>query len=177
MKKLLIFGLALLFCFCAQEEQTEAKDVVDLAPLDNELSTWVRSSAMDIAENATQLYDFINGEGWDYTENGFVKFVRQWYEGDISSETRQLKLRIFDMGDTTNAKNIYDIVGTGIETPWTDNNAGVDARIDETLLFDYKINFWDDRFCVDITIYDEKTPAGLNVAKSFALNVSAAIRE
>jgi hypothetical protein len=133
---------------------------------------------MDIAENETQLEGFIDGEAQIYIDNGFVKFVRQIFQGDISGASKQLELRIFDMGDTTNAKNVYDDVGVGSETPWNDpDHAGVEARIDETLLFDYKIDFWDDNFYVWVTIYDEKTPAGLNLAKVFAINVSTAIRD
>jgi hypothetical protein len=181
----LILVFLFLFLVCTETEtdeqengdQIELKDVVDLMPLDNEISGWTRKGEMDIAENDAQLYDLIDGEGQVFIDHGFVKFARQWYQGDVSGTTRELQLRIFDMGDTANAKDVYDAVGTGAETPWDDNNAGVEARIDETLLFDYKIDFWDDRFYAWITIYEEKTQAGLNITKLFALNVSDAIRD
>ncbi len=185
MKTTFSLGLLLLCLACPKEdepieggEQIELKDVVDLVPQDNEISGWTRSGEMDIAENETQLWDLINGEGIPYIENGFVKCAFQNYQGEISSILRNLELRIFDMGDTTNAKNVYHDgrIETGTETPWTDNHPGVEARIDETLLYHYKIDFWDDRFYVAVTI-DEKTTVGLNVAKLFALNVSEAIRE
>ncbi|KPJ73760.1 hypothetical protein AMJ52_03275 [candidate division TA06 bacterium DG_78] len=180
MKKLLILIFIFLFFSCPNEEginPTEPKDVIELLPLDNEISGWTRKGEMDVAENDEQLTDLINGEGQVFIDHGFVKFARQWYQGNVADATREIRLRIFDMGDTTNAKDVYDAVGIGTETPWTDNNAGVEARIDETLLFDYKIDFWDDRFYVWVTIKDEKTPVGLNVAKLFCLNVSNAIRD
>ncbi len=177
MKKIWILGLLFLFFACPQEEdQIQSKDAVDLVPLDNEIVGWTRDGQMDIAENETQLYGLINGEGQVFIDNGFVKFVRQRFRGDILGTTRQLELRIVDMGDTANAKDVYDEIGTGSETPWTDSDhAGVEARIDETLLFDYKIDFWDNHFYVSVTIYEEKSQAGLNIAKLFANNVSEAI--
>lgn len=177
MKKLLLLGLIFLFTFCATETQEGQKDVVELLPTDGEISGWTRSGGMQVANNETELFGLIDGEGQVYVDNGFVKCAFQTYTGDIAGTSIDLALRIFDMGNTTNAKNVYDDVGTGQETPWTDNHAGVEARIDETLLFDYKIDFWDDRFYVWITIYENKTQAALDVAKLFALNVSEAIRE
>lgn len=180
MKILLILSLPLLFCLCTEAEETEIepKDVVELIPVDNEISGWNQSGPLQVAENETQLETYIDGEAQIYVDNGFVKFARQYYQGDISGSTKQLELRIFDMGDTVNAKAVYDDVGTGYETPWTEpGHAGTEARIDETLLFDYKIDFWSDKFYVWITLYEEKTPAGLNIAQLFALNISTAISD
>ena len=65
MKKAIVASIILLFCFCTQNEDTqiEPKDVVDLLPLDGEVSGWSKSSATEIAENESQLWDLINGEG------------------------------------------------------------------------------------------------------------------
>ncbi|TET59720.1 MAG: hypothetical protein E3J47_08045 [Candidatus Stahlbacteria bacterium] len=180
MKKLLIFGLALLFCFCAQEDQTETKDVVDLVPTDNEISGWTRSSAMTVAEGETQLYALINGAGQVYIDNGFVKSAFQNYVGEVSGNPIvELKLQIFDQGDTTNAKNVYDEVAQGTETPWIEqDHAGMEARYElVTTGFGYYIlEFWNDRFYTYIEINDG-TQAGLDIAKLFALNIDTAIED
>ena len=63
-----------------------------------------------------------------------------------------------------------------METPWTGDNAGTEARIDESLLFDYRIDLRDSKFYVSIDIAD-KSDAGLSIAKLFARNVSSAIRD
>ena len=170
-----IFGL-LFFCIsCAKREQNSGpKDVVDLMPLDNEISGWVRSGAMDIAENSNQLWQLINGEGQVYIDNDFAKCAFQTYTGQIAGSQVNLDLRVFDMRNPTNAKNVYDDVGIGSEIPWADNGAGDEARIDESALYAYRVDFRDDRFYVCITIHD-KSDAALEVAKLFALNVSAAI--
>lgn len=179
MKKFLIFALLLLFFACPKEEtSTEAKDVVDLLPLDNEISGWTRSSATEIAENDAQLWDLIDGEGQVYIDHGFVKCVFQNYAGTISGPV-ELKLRIFDMGDTANAKDIYDELATGSEIPWTDNHAGVEARyelVTGIVINYYELEFWDDKFYTWIEIDDESQTV-LDIAKLFALNISDAIRE
>ncbi len=172
--------MTFLILTCTTEEETITIDVVDLIPSNNEISGWVRDGAMDVAENETQLYALIDGAGQVYVDNGFVKSAFQDYTGDVIGNLRNLRLWAFDMGNSTNAQAVYhdSRIETGAETPWTETgHAGTDARIDETLLFDYKIDFWEDRFYVEIIIYDEKTPAGLNIAKLFAINVSAVIKQ
>lgn len=177
MKKYVI-ALLLIFVVCTESEQDEPKDAVDLVPANNEISGWTRSGTMDIAENETQLLALINGEGQVFIDNGFVKFVRQRYQGEVTGNQREIELRIVDMGDTTSAKDVYDETGFGSETPWTeDGHAGTEARIEEGLISDYKIDFWEDKFYVSVVISMEKTQAGLNVAKLFAINVSEAVNE
>jgi hypothetical protein len=177
MKKL-IPVLLMVLVSCTETDQTVAKDAVDLVPADNEISGWTRNGAMDIAENETQLWDLINGEGQVFIDKEFVKFVQQRYQGELSGNQRELRLRIVDMGDTTTAKDVYDEIGFGSETPWTEEgHAGTEARIEEGFISDYRIDFWEGKFYVTLTLFMEKTQAGLNVAKLFAINVSEAIRE
>ncbi len=181
MKILLISLMAFFLLTCTTEEgEIVVIDVVDLIPLDNEISGWVRDGAMDIAENESQLWDLIDGAGQVYIDNGFVKSAFQDYQGDVTGNLRNLRLWAFDMGNSTNAQAVYhdSRIETGAEIPWTEaGHAGTEARIDETLLFDYRIDFWEDRFYVEIIIYGEKTPAGLNIARLFAINVSETIRQ
>ena len=175
MKNYVILGLLVCLVTCTETEQ---KDAVDLVPADNEISGWTRSGSMDIAENETQLLALINGEGQVFIDNGFVKFVRQRYQGTVSGNQRELELRIVDMNDAENAETVYDETGFGSETPWTeDGHAGTEARIEEGFISDYMIDFWGDRFYIRITLFNEKTEAGLNSAKLFAINVSEAIGE
>lgn len=180
MKKAIAAIIVVLFCFCTQNEDTqiEPKDVVDLLPLDGEVSGWSRSSATEIAENESQLWDLINGEGQVYIDNGFVKCAFQTYSGDISGPV-DLRLRIWDMGDTANAKAIYDELATGSEIEWTNNNAGVEARyelIPGIVVDYYELEFWEDNFFVWMQI-DNDTQAGLDIAQLFALNISSAISD
>jgi hypothetical protein len=178
MRKLTLVVLLFLFAACPSDEEVEQKDAVDLAPADNEISGWTRSGSMDIAENDAQLFALINGEGQVFMDNDFVKYVSQRYQGDVSGNQRELEVRIVDMGDAESAEIVYDETGFGSETPWTeDGHAGTEARIEEGLISDYLIDFWEDRFYVRVTLYMEKTEAGLNITKLFAINISEAINE
>ncbi len=168
--------LAALLALVACDTPPGPKDVVDLVPVDNEISGWTRSAAMKLAENQTQLYDLIDGEAQPYLDNGFVKCAFQNFKGDIGGNQVELELRVFDMGDSTHAKSLYDALAVGGETPWNSGNAGREARIDENLLFAYKIDFHQDKFYVWTTVQEKSDPA-LEIAKTFCLNVDAAMEE
>jgi hypothetical protein len=179
-KMTLLCSFLLFFLACTNEEGPTIIDVVDLVPADNEISGWTRNGNIDIAENETQLYALIDGEGEVYIDHGFIKSAFQEYQGDVIGNLRSIRLRIFDIGNAANASAVYhdSRIENGNETPWTETeHAGTEARIDETLLFDYRLDFWQDRFYVEIIIFEEKTPQGLNIAKLFALNVSEAIKQ
>ncbi len=168
--------LMLLLLFCTQETEPTIIDVADLIPGDGEISGWLRNGAMEVAENETQLWDLINGAGIVFIDHGFVKCAFQELTGDVQGSQSTVAVRAFDMGDTTNAYAVYHdtFLETGSEIPWTETgHAGVEARY-ELLVGYYMIEFWHDRFYVDITI-NNATSEAQNVAKFFAQNVSAAI--
>ncbi len=178
MKKLLIAGLLIMALVACTKENGEPvpKDVVDLLPADNEISGWTKSSALEIAENQTQLFALIDGAADTYVNDGFVKCAFQKYSGNISGAPIELELRIFDMDTTANADKVYHDLTTGSETPWTGDNPGEEARIDQSPLYAYNLDLWDDKFYVWITIAEHSDPA-LDIAKLFAFNVSNAIRD
>ncbi len=151
------------------------KDPIELLPTNNEIGGWSTSGSPRTAENQQQLYDLIDGEGVVYVEKGFVRCAFQDYTGSPSGPTVDLNLRIFDMGDSVNAREVYTAVATGTEVPWTGDNAGVEARIEQQL-FSFKIDFRDGRYYVWVTI-QENSDAALAVAKLFSKNVSQAIRQ
>jgi len=175
MRNALAFCIALL-CLTCTKPTNEPVDVVTLVPGDNEISGWTRNAALTVCETGTQLLALIDGEGQTYVDNGFAKSAFQAYTGTVGSNVVSLNLRVFDMTDTTHAAAVYAAVSTGVETPWTGDNAGTEARIDESLLFDYRIDLRDGKFYVSVDIAD-KSDAGLSIAKLFARNVSSAIRD
>ncbi|UCG29441.1 MAG: hypothetical protein JSV53_07930 [candidate division WOR-3 bacterium] len=171
---LLLFSILL---FCTQEDGPTIIDVVDLIPQNDEISGWTRDGAMDVAENETQLWDLINGEGVVYVDHGFVKCAFQDFVGDVLGNQRSVLLRAFDMGDSANAYAVYhdSRIETGVEVPWTETgHAGIEARIESSVLY-HKIEFWEEKFHIEATINDA-TPEALNIAKLFAINVSDAIK-
>lgn len=172
MKQLVLCGLALLMLACPNNTP-QPKDVVELMPGDDEISGWTRNSALKIAENREQLYSLIDGPADDYVSHGFVKSAFQGYGGTVNSVPVTMEVRVFDMGDTTNARSTYAFFADGTETPWTDNKPGAEARI-KNLVTAYEVGFWSDKFYFWGSISDG-TDAALAVAKLFALNVGAAI--
>jgi len=174
-RKLALSCVALL-CLACSGTTNQPVDVVTLVPGDNEISGWTRSSAMQVAETGTQLEAIIDGEAVPYEDNHFVKCAFQNYTGSVGGSQVELNLRIFDMGDTTNAKGVYAAVTTGTEVPWTSENPGVEARTDESFLFAYRVEFRDGRFYFRADIMDKST-AAQDIAKLFARNVSSAIRD
>ncbi len=153
----------------------EPKDPIELLPTNNEIGGWNTSGPVKTAENQQQLYDLIDGEGVPYVEHGFVRCAFQDYTGSPSGTTVDLNLRIFDMADSTNARGVYGAVATGVEVPWTGDNAGDEARIEQQL-FSYRVDFRDGRYYVWVTI-QENSDAALLVAKLFCRNISQAIRQ
>jgi hypothetical protein len=176
MKKLALLAvLALLACQNAPNTP-EPKDVLDVMPADNEISGWTRSQPLRVAENETQLYALIDGAAPPFINNGFVKCAFQTFNGPVSGNGVDLEVQLFDQTDSTKARTLYPLVATGTETPWTGDHAGVEARIDEALFGAYRIDLWQDKFYASITIQDKST-AGLDVAKLFAFNVANAIKD
>jgi len=169
---LLVMGIA----GCPEPPPNLPRNPVELLPSDNEVSGWSRSGTMQIAENSTQLFALIDGPGQIFVDHGFVKCAFQNYSGSVGGNPVILDLRIFDVDDTTNARAVYGAIAAGTETPWSGSHAGVEARIDDSPLTAYNLDFWDGRFYVWLTIAD-KANAALDVAKLFAMNVSQAIQD
>jgi hypothetical protein len=176
MRQIGLVLLALLCFGCNNAPQDNPpRDAVDLVPGDNEISGWTRDAALKVCETGAQLLALIDGEGQAYIDNGFAKSAFQSYSGTVGGNVVSLELRVFDMTDTTHAAAVYAAVTTGSETPWTGDNPGVAARIEQSL-FAYKVDYHEDRFYVWVTIQDAGD-AGLATAKLFAFNVSSAIRD
>jgi hypothetical protein len=156
MRKIVIVKFCWLMCIailiamsgCGEESEEGGKRTMltpgDLLPDDNDISGWVSVGAYEEAND---------------------------YDGGVCS-TALVHMRIYDQGSEDNAMATYDRVATGIGIPW--NGAGVEARIDESGLASYMVEFWQQSFFVQIII-EEKTDEALNVAKLFASHVSGEI--
>jgi len=147
---------------------------VDLLPDDDDISGWVTVGAAEEANDFDGLFDVINGGAEVFIDNGFVSAAFQIYNECIAGvcSTALVHLRIYDQGSEDNARATYDKVGTGIGIPW--NGAGMEARVDESGLASYIVEFWQRNLYVQVII-EEKTDEALNVAKLFASQVSSEI--
>jgi len=179
MNKINIYVLAFIFVIigCGEKEiYVTLNNILDLLPEDNEINGWVKTEYAKYAETADQLTSIINGEAGPYINNNFQAAVFQKYEGMINNTFIPQEVRIFDMEDSINAKNVYDDVATAGDSAWTTNNPGREARINSSFIFSYQIDFWADKFFVRIII-NEKSNEGLGIVQAFAFNISDAIDE
>ncbi len=185
MKKLMLISIIFALCFVACRKDDDdgpppppppaQKNAIDLLPKDNEISGWTKSEAVRIAGTPDELTAIIDGEAVPYINNNFKDAVFQKYQGVIGSNTITLEVRIFDMRDTANTRKVYQDVAAGGEQPWN-NHPGVEGRINDSFLFDYMVEFWEAKFYTRIFI-QERSAAALDIAKTFGLNISAAIKE
>ena len=147
----------------------------DLLPDDDAISGWESIGVYDEANDYDELYDLINGGAEVYIDNGFVSAAFQIYIDCVGGvcEDAAVHVRIYDQGSEANAAAVYDRVATGIGMPW--HEAGMEARIDESALAVYTVEFWQRNMYVQVLI-EEKSDAALNIAKLFASHVSREIR-
>jgi len=174
---LIFIAVLLAMSGCGEESEEKGKKVLspaDMLPEDNDISGWAGLGAYEEANDYDGLYDLINGGAEVFIDNGFVSAAFHVYEnciGEVCS-TALVHLRIYDQGTEDNAVATYDKVATGIGIPW--DGAGMEARIDESGLASYTVEFWQRSFFVQVII-EEKTDEALNIAKLFASHVSSEI--
>jgi len=172
-KDMLLIGLGLTFVFtiygCSSDDDNKSSLITPalLLPADDEISGWLSLGAYEEANDYDSLYEIIDGGAQVYIDNGFSSGAFQQYISSTGKGT--ITLRIFDQGSEANASITYDKVSTGIGIPWS--GAGEDARIDQTALASYTIEFWQRNFLIQVVI-DEKTDEALNIAKLFASHIS-----
>lgn len=167
--------IAILFIYGCSEENADNNNSIlspiTLLPTDNEISGWTTLGAYEEADDYESLYAIIDGGAQIFIDNGFVSGAFQEYISSIGGAS--IIVRIYDQGSEGNAKIVYDKTSTGIAIPW--NGAGKEARIDQSALASYIIEFYQRNFFVQVYI-QQKTDEALNVAKLFASHISKKIR-
>ena len=140
----------------------------DLLPQDGEVQGWTRSGAIRSASDDEALYDLINGAADIYIGHHFKVFAGQTYEG---SEGWFLEVEIYDMGEPAHARALYrDPKGAQTPHPVL-KDVSAEARVDESRVFDYGVEFRKGRFFVRVVAF-EKGEDALNAAVLFAKYVS-----
>jgi len=174
---LLIFGISILLLGIARGDQVsegpeKLLGAMSLLPMDDDIRGWKRSEKLLKASNDQELYRIFNGGAGLYTKYGFQWYVGQSYKGLKGVE---LEAYIFNQGTPQNAQDLYEDPFTKPSRSKEITNIGEKARIDESTLFYYGVEFIQKQFYVRIIIQD-KTEEGLNVAISFARFISKRIK-
>jgi hypothetical protein len=172
--RLLFIFIILLIHGCSGTKTGDVNGILSpiaLLPVDNEISGWSILGTYIEAEDYQSLYDIIDGGAQVFIDNGFVSGAFQIYMGATGGGS-DITVRIYDQGSEANARTLYDKVATGIGIPW--NGAGTEARIDESSLASYTIEYCQSNFFVQVII-EQKTDESLNIAKLFATHISQKI--
>ena len=174
---LLIFGFSILFLgFVWADQALEAPEkllrATTFLPADDEIPGWKRSEKILRASNHEELYKIFNGGASLYIQHGFRFFVGQSYKGPKGSE---LEVYIFDQGTRQNARDLFENPFVKPSRIKEIANLGEKARIDESPLFCYGVDFIQKGFFVRVIIQD-RTEEGLNVAISFARHIATRIK-
>jgi hypothetical protein len=144
----------------------------DYFPDDNEISGWVKDGDAETATTTQELWDLIDGEGQIYMDHGFSSCGRQVYDGTLSGSDVEIRyLYVYDQATDSNAASVYNDPRSGMGSPWTGDPAGTEARVNDTGLDSYTIDFYQSKYFVKITI-GRKTSEALDVIKLFCHNIS-----
>ena len=143
-------------------------EAADLLPRDDDIQGWKRSGGMQMASSSDELYRYIDGAATLYVDHGFEAYAGQQYTGP---EGLEVEVVIYDQGTPEQARALYQDPLMEPSTSRVLDGPGEEARIDESGLFVYGVEFMQDRFFVRVTIQDKSDDA-LNTAMLFALHIA-----
>lgn len=179
MKLALFYTLLILSiaagCSRKNTSKPEALTLEDLLVKSNEISGWQRTGQHWSAGSSSELTNCINGEAVIYTNHGFTEGTEQGYQGKLSEHAETLELRIFNQGNTANAKAVFDEIVSQMSSPvdWKDG-AGQAAKIERYTLAQ-RIVFYKSKYFIALSISTGQD-AALDILKTFANNVDHKIQ-
>ena len=156
---------------CAERPEKHL-GTINLLPMDDEISGWKRSERVLQASKEEEFYKLFNGGAVLYIKHGVKFFVGQSYKGPKGLD---LEVYIFYHGSSQNVQNLY---GDPFNKPTSGKeiaHLGEKARIDESAVFCYGVEFIQEGFFVRVIIQD-RTEEGLNVALKFARMIANRIK-
>jgi len=179
---IVLIGTLIFIIGCGSDNSDSSLlEPIDLIPDDGEISGWQWDGSPAQATDQSSLYDLINGGAVEFVERGFVSGVLERYSGTIAGSSTTTEVFIADMGDPSNAGDIFEkryerlLFSEEYTNGFEDTN---DARIDEATTLDSTIlDFWQSRFYVQITVNNRQldTESVRLTAEQFARNISRSI--
>lgn len=176
-KMWIAFGLSLILIQCSKKNATnpEIATVEDLIIKNNEISGWQWSGSSWTAKNETELMEHIDGAAPLYIKHGFVEGAGQSYQGNIQGNTATVILLIFDQGNASNAKNVFDEVVPTLSGGESWQMSSLQEAKIERLPLAQTIVGWKGNYYIKLTI-DLNLNEALEVLKTFANNVGNKIK-
>lgn len=175
MKKIAIILIMMLtFNMCSKEPNNNDNilSIEDLLVKNNEISGWTYSGSSWVANNISELTQYINGGAEIYQRHGFVEAAHQEYQGKIDNIDRQLRITIYNQDNKDNARATFEdpnlALFGGIQWEGGAGESAFYARYSAGN--SQAIIFYRDKYFVSLEmLYD--TDESLNILKQFALNV------
>lgn len=173
MKIRISVSIFLLLIICLSCDNT-TKTIEDLLTRNNEITGWTYLGSGWVANNISELYTEINGGAEVYQRHGFVEAAYQEYQGTINDSQAELCLSVYNLGNNTNAKGVYEDPAIALigAIDWQ-GGAGEESHFARYPI-SQELTFYRGSYYVHLRI-DGVSEEGLNILKQFALNVDAKI--
>jgi hypothetical protein len=146
--------------------------LVNLRVADQEIPGWaLGTNPWDLIEawDYATLYAIIDGGAEIYISHNFQYALRQFYYGQIGGHDVILSLMLFDQGTPADAEALYHDSLLVPPLSMALDSIGEEARVDTSLLFDYLLDFWRDKYYARITLSKEfGANAALQTVMGFA---------
>lgn len=109
-------------------------------------------------------------------DHNFTQASRRLYSGKASGGPIQLRLRVYALQDSANAKAVYDDWRSGSGTPLAgQENPGREARLDDSASQALTLEFWKSCYFVRLVI-EENSPQARKELFLFALEVADKVK-
>jgi hypothetical protein len=169
-----IVFLAVSACSKKSSTGSTINTVEDLLLKNNEISGWSQSGSGWVANNDQELFTPMDGAAPGYIQNGFMEGAGQDYAGHVKQDTATVVLRVFDMGQASNAMAIFTL--EKIEMTNTENwsTVALDTTCVERSTISQSIIGTKSGYFITVSISSGLSEA-LEVAKMFAANVGTKI--
>ncbi len=141
---------------------------MDILPVDNDISGFLKKGNAAVMTDAKSIYDAIDGAAEKYVELGFVEGVFQKY----SNGSSDVDVSVFNQSTNQNAMDVLQEFYPG--SPEVLASGQVTMVVDHGLMTGYSIHYVKGSFYMRIDTR-EKTDFLLNMAKQFCLNIGAKI--
>jgi hypothetical protein len=162
---------------CSKKSSTDPaiNTVEDLLLKSDAISGWSRSGSGWVANNDQQLFEgAIDGAAPDYIQNGFEEGAGQNYTGRVKEETTNIELRVFDMGQASNALAMFTFIRNKMLNVEVWSTTALDTSCVERSTISQSIIGAESKYFIYVIVTSSLSEA-LDVGKMFASNVGTKI--
>ena len=174
---IILIQFFLISCTKDSSGNNNTKTIEDFLVRNNEITGWSYSGSGWIANNITELTNYIDGAADIYQRYTFIEASYQQYQGTINNTQALIKLYIYNQTQKASASALYADPDIGMigAIKWQ-NGAGDEAQYVRNGGLSQALSFYRDKYFVFLEI-DADSDESLIVLQQFALNVDGKIRK